>query len=75
MPTVAPSTTTNAPRSSPGPQWSVLAPPGCAVIELPGGGKRSRAGLSDRLRALPPGVTVLLLDGRRGSRARLRSLA
>jgi hypothetical protein len=59
----------------PGLPWSLLVPSGCTVVELPGRGKPAIDRLLAGLQCLPAGSSVLLLDGRAGSRTRLRAMA
>jgi hypothetical protein len=63
-----------APWTRPGERWRLLAPPDAVVVDtasLPRGARRRAA----RLRALPAGTPVVLLDRRPGSRRRARRIA
>jgi len=66
-----PETTAIAPATYP---WTIVAPAGSQVIAVPGDAV-GRGDVLAQMRAMPSGSTVMLLDGRPGSRRRLRVLA
>jgi hypothetical protein len=60
--------------TSPGQRWRLLAPGEAVVVEVPAGPLRVRR-TTTRLRSLPAGTPVILLDRQPGGRGRARRMA
>jgi hypothetical protein len=60
--------------TSPGQRWRLLAPGEAVVVDFPSGPLRVRR-TTARLRALPPGTPVVLLDHQPGGRWRAHRMA